>query len=145
MGTTLTQDELDWLQRLDDLLRTGLTRAEAAKQLGVTDATVGNRLRALGLRIVWLPRLGGANDGATLASLLATGYLEVNARHGAPSRGWRPRGRPNTTGAAGIAQPGKGGGYRATLTVRGKQIHLGRFDTVEEAAAARAVALEALE
>ena len=50
----------------------------------------------------------------------------------------RPEKRPNrgnVTGVLGVSP--KGNRFRATLYLRGKQVYLGTFDTVEEAAEAQ--------
>lgn len=43
----------------------------------------------------------------------------------------------NTLGFIGVAKASKGTGYRAQIFCRGKNIHLGRFPTIEEAVEAR--------
>ena len=46
----------------------------------------------------------------------------------------------STTGCRGIATNKRGKPYRANIDIRGKKIHLGCFDTIEEAVAARRAA-----
>ena len=47
--------------------------------------------------------------------------------------------RTNSTGAKGVSSV-PGGRYRARISVDGKEVHLGRFSTIEEAAAVRKAA-----
>lgn len=54
----------------------------------------------------------------------------------------RPLQASNKTGFHGVSFCKQTGRYRAKINVDGKQIHLGRFDTIEQAAAARALANE---
>lgn len=49
-------------------------------------------------------------------------------------------GKRNTSGIVGVRFYARGGAWQAQITVSGKNIHLGYFKTVEEAAAARAAA-----
>lgn len=48
--------------------------------------------------------------------------------------------RTNTSGVNGVSRYKRHGNWVASITVNGKSIHLGYFNTVEEAAAARAAA-----
>ena len=49
----------------------------------------------------------------------------------------------NTSGARGVSWDAKNKRWRAYVGVGGKQLHLGRFDTVEQAVAAQASAFQA--
>ena len=52
----------------------------------------------------------------------------------------RPLPRNSTTGVQGVSLCKKTGKYRATITIAGKQISLGRHFTIEDAALARSIA-----
>lgn len=55
----------------------------------------------------------------------------------------RPEKRPNRGNVTGVLEVlPKGNRFRATLYLRGKQVYLGTFDTVEEAAEARKQGVE---
>lgn len=52
----------------------------------------------------------------------------------------RPTPRNNTTGAHGVSRIRENGKWRATINVKGKQVHLGCFVTISSAVAARKAA-----
>lgn len=66
------------------------------------------------------------------------GYSPVNCKWGTPTEQNRNKGvyRTNKSGVNGVSKHSSGK-QRARLTVNGREVHLGLFDTVEEAAAAR--------
>ena len=98
------------------------------------DHLLSGRSRSCGCLTAELSKKRGASIvKVAIACMQAMNYNGTNI-----SLITRPEQRPNrgnSTGVLGVSP--KGDRFRATLYLRGKQVNLGTFDTIEEAAEAR--------
>ena len=137
-----------WLERLDDI---GWTRKMAGKEAGSNDRSVGYRRIGMFGREFWAHRLAWLYvhgrmpyakheidhiNGDKLDNRIEN-LREVSHGQNGQNTGLRVN---NRSGIKGVSWAASRGNWLATITVHGKMRNLGRFDTLEDAAAARRAA-----